>query len=217
MQEYSSGTYKINTIPMDSFSRTSWKANSSTGYRSLASFLKHINNFGVQVQNNFEVEFTGLEGITFFVQSFDLPGSKQNTCEIFYNGIKMTLPVNYECEHEFSMTVVNDAQGFIYSAIKSYIEYDSYNHYSSSQQKLIIRALTGQVYNYNTGLVGDNNFDIAYQGTVIVAYGVRFNSMSGLTYGQNSNDMQTFTVQGTLIEYSHLPKDLSWNSRYHNM
>ena len=36
------------------------------------------------------------------------------------------------CEHEFSMTVVNDAQGFIYSAIKSYIEYDSYNHYSSS-------------------------------------------------------------------------------------
>lgn len=217
MEYSSSGTYKANTISMDSFARTTQYANSSTGYRSLASFLKHVNDFGVQVQNNFEVEFTGLEGLTFFVQSFDLPGSKQNTCEIFYDGIKMTLPVNYECEHEFSMTVINDAQGFIYSAIKSYIEYDAFNHYGSSQQKLIVKALTGQIYGFETGLIGDNKFDLAYQGSVIVAYGVRFNSIGGLTYGQSNNDVQTFTVQGTLIEYSHLPKDLSYKSRYHNM
>ena len=209
-----SGTYKANTISMDEFARTSKRANDSTGKRSLAAFLKHINDFGVQVQNNYEVEFDGLEGLTMFVQSFELPGSKQNTCEIFYDGIKMTLPINYEHDHEFSMTVLNDAQGFIYSAIKSYIEYDSFNRYSSSQKKMVIKALTGQVKSKSfTG----GATEIAYQGAVIVAYGVRFTSISGLTYGQSNNDIQTFTVQGTLIEYSHLPQSLSTYSKNHNM
>lgn len=52
---------------MDEFARTSKRANDSTGKRSLAAFLKHINDFGVQVQNNYEVEFDGLEGLTMFV------------------------------------------------------------------------------------------------------------------------------------------------------
>jgi hypothetical protein len=41
-----------------------------------------------------------------------------------------------------------------------------------------------------------------------MAYGVRFTAISGLTYGQGNNDIQTFTVNGTVIEYSHLPLGL---------
>ena len=52
---------------MDSFSPIASTANDSTGKHSLAAFLKHIDDFGVQVQNNFEVTFDGLEGITLFV------------------------------------------------------------------------------------------------------------------------------------------------------
>ena len=225
---YSTGIFKGNTAQMDSFSPIASTANDSTGKHSLAAFLKHIDDFGVQVQNNFEVTFDGLEGITLFVQSIELPGSKQNTCEIFYDGIKMTIPVNYECDHEFSMTILNDAQGFIYSAIKTYIEYDSYNHFSSSQNKMIIKALTGQMKNgeihdseeswQEWPLIDDStDGEVAYQGAVIVAYGVRFTSIGGLSYGQSSNDIQTFTVQGTLIEYSHLPLSLSDKSKSHNM
>jgi len=33
------------------------------------SFLKTVNSFGIQVKNNFEVNFSGLEDVTFFVQS----------------------------------------------------------------------------------------------------------------------------------------------------
>lgn len=208
-------TFAANTISTDEFAGVSKNANDSTGKRPLRAFLNHINKFGVQVQNNFEVEFEGLEGLTLFVQSFELPGSKQNTCEIFYDGIKLTLPVNYESEHEFSMTIINDAQGFIYSAIKSYIEYDAFNHYSSSQKRMVIKALTGQINStpvlrkHETYLKGDMSLDVAYQGSYIIAYGVRFNSISGLTYGQSNNEIQTFTVQGTLIEYSHLPLSLA--------
>jgi hypothetical protein len=133
----------VNTLPTDSLSRYSENANDSTGYRSLISFLNNVNNFGIQVQNNFEVEFSGLDGVTFFVSSFDLPGSKQNTCDIFYDGIKITIPVNYEHEHEFSMTVINDMQGYIYTAIKTYIEFDSYNHFTRPNNTLKLKVLTG--------------------------------------------------------------------------
>ena len=42
--------------------------------RSLKSFLKNIDNFGIQVNNNFEVNLFGLQDITFFVQSVTFGG-----------------------------------------------------------------------------------------------------------------------------------------------
>lgn len=220
--EYSSANitspiYKANTAPTDSMSRYSWQANDSTGYRSLNAFLNNINNFGVQVQNNFEVEFEGIDGLTLFITNFELPGSKQNTCEIFYDGIKVTIPVNYEHEHEFSMTILNDAQGFIYSTIKSFIELDSYNHYTRTNNNMRVKALTGQVSTAVTGLEGDSGNSVPYQGAMIVCYGVRLTSMGGLTYGQSNNDLQTFTVQGSMIEYSHLPLGLSKQVSHSNI
>lgn len=51
---------------------------------------------------------------------------------------------------------------------------------------MVIKALTGQVKAKSfTG----SETEIAYQGAVIVAYGVRFTSISGLTYGQSNNDI----------------------------
>ena len=45
-------------------------ANLTTAFskgKSLKNFLRHINDFGVQVNNNFEVNIFGLSDITFFV------------------------------------------------------------------------------------------------------------------------------------------------------
>ena len=44
-------------------------ANLTTAFgqdKSLKSFLQHINDFGIQVTNNFEVNIAGLEDVTFF-------------------------------------------------------------------------------------------------------------------------------------------------------
>ena len=42
--------------------------------KSLKSFLKTMDNFGIQVTNNFEVNLFGLNDITFFVQSVSFGG-----------------------------------------------------------------------------------------------------------------------------------------------
>ena len=115
----------------------------------------------------------------------------------------MTIPINYDHEHEFSMTVINDSNGLLYTAFKTYIELDTYNHYSNSGQSILIKSLTGQVYTYDGGKV------MPYAGARILCDGVRFTSISGLQYGQSNNEIQTFTLQGTMISYSHLPTDLS--------
>ena len=42
--------------------------------KSLKSFLHHIDDFGVQVTNNFEVNIFGLEDVTFFCQEVSFGG-----------------------------------------------------------------------------------------------------------------------------------------------
>lgn len=52
-------------------------ANLTTAFgkdKSLKNFLQSINDFGVQVTNNFEVNLMGLEDITFFVQEVSFGG-----------------------------------------------------------------------------------------------------------------------------------------------
>lgn len=52
-------------------------ANLTTAFsseKSLKSFLRHIDDFGIQVTNNFEVNVFGLEDITFFVQEVSFSG-----------------------------------------------------------------------------------------------------------------------------------------------
>jgi len=42
--------------------------------KSLRQFLKNFDKFGIQVQNNFEVNFSGLQDITFFLTDITIPG-----------------------------------------------------------------------------------------------------------------------------------------------
>ncbi len=207
MNQVSKTIQDINTIQNDSFARVSDNANDSTGRRSLVSFLNNVDKFGIQTRCNFEVEFSAFDGITFFVQSIEFPGSKQNTCDVFYDGIKITIPVIYDNEHEFSMTIINDMQGYIYTALKSYIEIDSYNRNTLPSNTLTIHCLTGQISGSKTRLIGDKNV-IAYQGSIIKAKGVRFTAISGLSFGQSSTEIQTFTINGTFIEYVHMPLNM---------
>jgi len=44
-----------------------------SGSKTVKSFLETVNSFGIQVKNNFEVNFSGLTDITFFVTSINVP------------------------------------------------------------------------------------------------------------------------------------------------
>lgn len=81
--------------------------------------------------------------MNFFIQSINLPGSKQNTTEVFYDGVAITIPVNYEPEHDFQMVVINDARGFIYSVLRGYMSMTSLNRWTDPKADMYVKVLTG--------------------------------------------------------------------------
>lgn len=161
--------------------------------KSLKSFLAHVNDFGIQVKNNFEVNFSGLEDLTFFVHSIQLPGMHQNFTQIYYDGRQVDVPINHEYSHEFSMVILNDAQGYIYSALAEFVANTSTNVLANSGYTMILKAQNG---------------NSKYPGIVITLNGVRLESVEGLSFGQNDNDIQTFGISGKLIDFSVTPGKL---------
>lgn len=160
-------------------------------------FLKTIDKFGVQVKNNFEVNFSGLQDVTFFIQNISLPGLRQNFTEVHYDGRKVDIPINHEFDHEFSMTVLNDAQGYIYSTLANFIMSNSTNVLANSGYTMTIKALTG-----------DKNFS----GSMITLRGVRIESIGGLSFGHSDNDISTFDISGKIIDFVHTPGALGKTS-----
>lgn len=158
--------------------------------KTVKGFLDIVDNFGIQVKNNFEVNFSGLTDITFFVSNISVPEFRQNYSEIYYNGRKVDIPINYDYSHEFSMTVLNDAQGYIYAAIHNFLMSEATNVMAQTGYTMTIKALTG---------------DEKYKGTLLTLKNVRFDSVSGLSFGYSDNDVQTFELACKLLDYSVTP------------
>ena len=162
----------------------------ASGEKSLKSFLNSINSFGVQVTNNFEVNFSGLQDITFFVQSVSVPGMDLNTTEIFYDGRKIEVPVNYDWQHDFSINVINDAQGYIYAAITNFLMSDATADLVDSGYTMTLKALTG---------------DSSYKGSLYTFYGVKLVNVGNLNYQYEGGDKSTFDVNLKCNYYTATP------------
>ena len=143
--------------------------------KSLKAFLKNVDSFGIQVTNNFEVNFSGISDATFFVQSIDFGGIKQNFTTLYYDGCEVDIPVNHEYQHEGNMTVLNDANGYIYAAVTSFIASQSSSKLANSGYTMTIKCLTGDEKNY--------------KGALVTLRGVRLETVSGLQFNYNSGDI----------------------------
>lgn len=159
--------------------------------KSLKAFLKNVDSFGIQVTNNFEVNFSGISDATFFVQSIDFGGIKQNFTTLYYDGCEVDIPVNHEYQHEGNMTVLNDANGYIYAAVTSFIASQSSSKLANSGYTMTIKCLTGDEKNY--------------KGALVTLRGVRLETVSGLQFNYNSGDISTFTVNYKYIDFSYTP------------
>lgn len=102
------------------------------------------------------------------------------------------MPINHEYEHAGNMTVLNDAQGYIYSAMTAFIMSTSSNVLANSGYTLVIKCLTG----------GEKK---SWKGAVVTLRGVRFESVSGLTFGYSNGDISTFTAQFKYIDFTFTP------------
>lgn len=158
--------------------------------KSLKSFLNGIDDFGLQVANNFEVNFSGLTDITFFITSISIPPMQQEFAELYYNGRKVDIPIVYDFTHEFTLTVLNDASGWIYPVIQNFIMSEATNVLAQTGYTMTIKALTG---------------DKKYKGTLLTLNNVRLESISGLDFGYDNNNIQTFEVGCKLLEYTSTP------------
>ena len=154
-------------------------------------FLANINNFGVQVKNNFEVNFSEIPDVKIFVQQITLPDITVNYAELNFNGRKVEIPVNYDFSHDFSMTMLNDAQGYIYTELLKFIKKEAFNVNANTGYTMRIRVLTGDELNYG--------------GNFIVLHGVRINNISALDYGYDQSDIQTFTISGKCTHFEVTP------------
>ena len=159
--------------------------------KSLKTFLKNVDKFGIQVTNNFEVNFSGISDATLFVQSIDFGGIKQNFTTLYYDGREVDIPINHEYQHEGNMTVLNDANGYIYAAITSFIASQSTNKMANSGYTMTVKCLTGD--------------EKHYKGALITLRGVRLETVSGLQFTYNGGDISTFTVNYKYIDFSYTP------------
>lgn len=59
-----------------------------------------------------------------------------------------------------------------------------------------------------TMILKAQNGNDKYPGMVITLNGVRIENVEGLSFGQNDNDIQTFSINGKLIDFSVTPGTL---------
>ena len=158
-----------------------------SGEDGVKQFIDTIHSYGLQVKNNFEVNFSGLESMKFFVNSITIPGMRLNTSEIYYNGRQITVPVSVEYDHDFNMTVLCDASSVIYPALVNIFMDNSVGSMVNGGYTVIVKALTG---------------DSSYTGLNITMRGVQLTTLGGLNFGQSSNEVMTFDLGFKCLDFS---------------
>lgn len=167
-------------------------ANLTTAFgkdKSLKSFLNHIDDFGVQVTNNFEVNIAGLEDVTFFVQEVSFGGISQEFDELYYNGRSIPVPTYIDYDHSGSMKVINDGNGYIYAAISNFLMGNSVAMIGNGVT-MTIKCLTG---------------DKHYKGSIITLNHVRFEKLDGLSFQYEGGSVSTFGLSFQYLDFTFTP------------
>lgn len=162
----------------------------ASGEKDLKSFLQTANKLGIQVNNNFEVNFSGIPEVTFYLQSISIPGITLATTDLYYAGQKVEIPVNYDWNHDFSVTMINDAQGYFYSAIANFFMSQATSQLVNSGFTMTVKALTG---------------DKSYKGTMYTLYGVRLVGLGSIEYSYSGADVSTFNIDCKCTHFTVTP------------
>ena len=157
--------------------------------KSLKSFLQTFNQFGIQVSNNFEVNLAGLEDITFYAQTVQFNGLSQKFDDLWYNGRSVPVPNYIDYEHEGSMTLFNDAQGYLYAAISNFLLSNSAAMLANGVV-MTIKCLTG---------------DPNYKGSLITLNNVRINKIDGLSFEYEGGGPSKITIGFNYLDFTFTP------------
>ena len=103
------------------------------------------------------------------------------------------VPSFIDYEHNGSMKVLNDANGYIYAAVSDFI-----------MQNTLSKVNNGIVMTVKC-LTGDSN----YKGAVITFNSVRFEKVNGLEFSYTGGDPSTFSIDFSYIDFDFTPGALA--------
>ena len=160
----------------------------SSGEKTLLDFINKINQYGVSLKARYEVNFSGIEDITFFVTDISIPDVRQNFGNVYFEGKSVEIPINIEYGHDMTLTLLNDGKGMIYSTIMNWLmNQDSGESLINSGYTMTIRQL------------GDGQ---NHQGMTIVLNGVRMKTISGLNFVSTDAGISTFNLTMSAISFT---------------
>ena len=157
------------------------------GEASLQKFYKKISEYGTIVKSRYEVSFSGIDDLTFFISDIDVPQIRMNVTQVYYEGQMVEIPQNFEFDHDFSMTVLCDGKGILYSTVVNWLMTVGGDSLLNSGYTMTLRAL------------GDG---VNTDGLTIVFNGVRFKAVSGLSFSNQDQGIATFTVNCSAINFT---------------
>ena len=161
------------------------------GYSSLKKFYDTLGNSGVLIKSNYECRFENffsheelVNSLTFYCQSINIPGLKTTNTELFYKGRSIQIPTFVEQEHDFQLTILNDASGYIYSAMRGF---------ETSQYIFDNKKHTNVQPCIKINVISD---ELNHGGMIVELYDITINNVSGLELSHSDSSLQTFTVNG---------------------
>ena len=178
-------------MPIDNligaFTKVKTAFQDSEGESSLKKFYQKVSEYGTIVRARYEVNFSGIDNLTFFITDIDVPAIRMNVTQVYYEGQMVEVPQIYEFDHDFSMTVLCDGKGVLYTTMVNWLMTVGGDSLLNSGYTMTLRAL------------GDG---VNTDGMTITFNGVRFKNVSGLSFSSSDSSLMTFNVQCSAINFT---------------
>lgn len=158
------------------------------GGKSLLDFYSKLAEYGTTIRARYEVNFSGIEDVTFFVTDITTPDARINMGTVYFEGKSVEIPINFEYTHDFAMTILNDGKGVLYTTVLNWLmDHNDGESIVNSGYTMTIRGLGD----------GENQ-----DGLTITLNGVRFKNIGSLTYSANDASVSTFTIGCSAISFT---------------
>ena len=150
-----------------------------SGEQSLKAFMEKLSSAGTLLACRYEVNCSGIKDLNFFLQSINVPGIQLSQTEVYWEGQSIMVPQVYKFNHDVTMQVIADGNGYIYSTLATLMNGVTGDTILDSGITMTVRAL------------GDKNV----KGMMTTFNGVQFTQLGAISYANQGGTIMTFTVQ----------------------
>lgn len=116
-------------------------------------------------------------------------GLQQKFDDLWYNGRSVPVPSYIDYDHEGTIKLLNDAQGYLYAAISNFLLSNSAKMISNGVV-MTIKCLTG---------------DPKYKGSIITLNNVRISKVDGLSFEYSGGGVSEIQLSFNYLDFTFTP------------